>query len=124
MEVHGNCTSRLHAHWPGSWSGGAACVSRLVCTEAIEGLMKELESRGKSTNPASKGAPSTNRPPPTVEQLRAMPTDELVKMLMSPDMARPMNESLRQLIIRVLQQREGNIFVQRLLSKGSSPKAT
>ncbi|MCI0527507.1 MAG: hypothetical protein L0Y56_08710, partial [Nitrospira sp.] len=62
--------------------------------------------------------------PPTREQLRAKTTDELVKLLMSPEMAKPMNAALRQQIIKILQEREGNAFVQRLLGKpaGQKPK--
>ena len=52
-----------------------------------------------------------------MEQLQAMSTHDLVKLLMSPDMAKPMNQTLRQMIIQLLQQREGNAFVQRLLGK-------
>lgn len=78
--------------------------------------MKELESPSKSKSTPSKAAPSATRPP-KIEQLHAMTTDELVKMLMSPEMARPMNAALREQIIKILQQREGNAFVQRLLGK-------
>jgi hypothetical protein len=42
--------------------------------------------------------------------LKAMTTDELVKLLMSPEMARLMNEPIRQQIIKILQEREGNAF--------------
>ena len=83
--------------------------------------MKELESPSKSTNPTSKAAPSTTHPP-TVEQLRAMTTNELVRMLMSPEMARPMNSVFREQIMRILQEREGNAFVQRLLGTATSKK--
>lgn len=52
-----------------------------------------------------------------------MSTDELVKLLMSPEMSRPMNEPIRQQIIMILQEREGNAFVQRLLGKPAGLKA-
>jgi hypothetical protein len=52
-----------------------------------------------------------------MEQLKAMPTDKLVKLLMSLDMAHPMHQPLCQMVIQILQQREGNAFVQRLLGK-------
>jgi hypothetical protein len=55
-----------------------------------------------------------------MEQLRAMPTDKLVKLLMSPDMLQPMHQRLCQMIIQTLQQREGNAFVQRLLGKSTT----
>jgi hypothetical protein len=85
--------------------------------------MKELESPSKGNSPPSKVVPSTSRHP-TMDQLRAMTTDELVKMLISPEIARPMNADLRQQIITILQQREGNAFVQRLLGKSAEPKKT
>jgi len=51
-----------------------------------------------------------------------MATSELVKMLLSPEMSRPMNSVLREQIIRVLQEREGNAFVQRLLRTAAGKK--
>jgi len=83
--------------------------------------MKELEPTSKAANPPPKAAPSPARPP-GMDQLKAMSTDELVKLLMSPDMAKPMNAPLREMIIQILQQREGNAFVQRLLGKPAGPK--
>jgi hypothetical protein len=55
-----------------------------------------------------------------MEQLRAMTTDKLVKLLMSLDMAQPMHQPLCHMIIQTLQQREGNAFVQRLLGKSTT----
>ena len=78
--------------------------------------MKELESPTKAKSPAPKTTLSPSRPP-TLEQLRGMTTDELVKLLMSSEMAQPANEHLRQQIIKILQEREGNAFVQRLLGE-------
>ncbi len=78
--------------------------------------MKELEPLDRSKIPVPKVVPSHSRTP-TMEQLQAMSTHDLVKLLMSPDMAKPMNQTLRQMIIQLLQQREGNAFVQRLLGK-------
>ncbi len=83
--------------------------------------MKEIEPLGKSKSTAPKVAPSSTRTP-TMEQLHTMTTDELVKMLMSPEMSRPMNAALREQIIKILQQREGNAFVQRLLGKSAGKK--
>jgi hypothetical protein len=83
--------------------------------------MKELELPSKAKTSTAKTAPSASRLP-TMEQLKAMTTDELVKMLMSPEMSRPMNAALREQIIKILQQREGNAFVQRLLGKAAGPK--
>jgi hypothetical protein len=90
-------------------------------TIAIEVSMPEKEFETKSTKPLSKVIPITSRPP-TMEQLYSMKTDELVKLLLSPELAKPMNASLRQIIIKILQQREGNAFVQRLMGKGAGGK--
>jgi len=78
--------------------------------------MKELEYMKKETNPVSKPPPEVSHPP-KMAQLRTMSTEELVKLLMSPELAQPMNAVLRQQIIEILQEREGNAFVQRLLGK-------
>ena len=80
--------------------------------------MKELESPDKSKPLVPKVVPSRSRAP-TMEQLRAMPTDKLVKLLMSLDTAQPTNQPLCHMIIQTLQQREGNAFVQRLLGKSA-----
>ena len=80
--------------------------------------MKELEPPDKSKPPVPKVVPSRSRTP-TMEQLKAMPTDKLVKLLMSPEMVQPMHQPLCQMIIQILQQREGNAFVQRLLGKSA-----
>ena len=81
--------------------------------------MKELEPPGKSKSPTPKVVPSSHRTP-TMEQLKTMSTDDLVKLLMNPDMAKPMQQPLRQMAIQILQQREGNAFVQRLLGKSAT----
>jgi hypothetical protein len=78
--------------------------------------MKELEAPDKSKPTIPKVVPSRSHTP-TLEQLRAMPTDKVVKLLMSLDTAQPKNHLLCQLTIQILQQREGNAFVQRLLGK-------
>jgi len=83
--------------------------------------MKELEPPGKSKSPAPKVAPSTPRTP-TLGQLHTMTTDELVKLLLSPEMAQPRNAVLREQIIGILQERAGNAFVQRLLGKTAGQK--
>jgi hypothetical protein len=57
-----------------------------------------------------------------MELLYSMKTDELVKLLLSPELAKPVNAPLRQQIIKILQEREGNAFVQRLLGKGAGGK--
>ncbi len=72
----------------------------------------------KQTNPVSKPPPEVSHPP-KMAQLHAMSTEELVKMLMNPELARSMNTALRQQIVKILQEREGNAFVQRLLGKTS-----
>jgi hypothetical protein len=84
--------------------------------------MKELEYMKKEANPVSKAAPKVSQPP-KMEQLRTMPTEELVKLLLSPDLAKPVNAALRQQIIEILQKREGNAFVQRLLGKTAEKKS-
>jgi hypothetical protein len=76
--------------------------------------MKEFEYMKKEANPESKAPPKVSHPP-KMAQLRTMPTEELVKLLMSPELAQPMNAVLQQQIIEILQEREGNAFVQRLL---------
>jgi hypothetical protein len=81
--------------------------------------MKELEPPAKSKSPTPKVVPSSHRIP-TMEQLKTMSTDDLVKLLMNPDMAKPMHQPLRQMAIQILQQREGNAFVQRLLGKSAT----
>jgi hypothetical protein len=85
--------------------------------------MKELEPESKKDATVRKVIQSTATPI-GMEQLHAMPTNELVKMLMSPELVKPVNAMLRQQIIKLLQEREGNAFVQRLLGKpapGKSP---
>lgn len=83
--------------------------------------MPEKEFETKSTKPVSKPPPISTRPP-AMEQLYTMRTDKLVKLLMSPELAKPVNAPLRQIIVKILQQREGNAFVQRLLGKGAGGK--
>ena len=58
----------------------------------------------------------------TTEQLLTRSTDELIRQLMSPELAIPVNASLRQLIIRILQERKGNSFVQSLLGGKATGK--
>jgi hypothetical protein len=84
--------------------------------------MPEKEYENKSaTKPVSKVIPMATRIP-SMEQLYAMKTDELVKLLLSPEMAKPVNELVRQQAIKILQEREGNAFVQRLLGKSARDK--
>jgi hypothetical protein len=83
--------------------------------------MKELEPPSKSKSPPPKVVPSSTRTH-TMEQLHTMTTDELVKLLMSAEMTRPMNAAVREQIIRILQEREGNAFVQRLLGRAAGKK--
>jgi hypothetical protein len=80
--------------------------------------MKELEAPDKSKPSVPKVVPSHRRTA-TMEQLRAMTTDKLVKLLMSLDKAQSRHQPLCQMIIHILQQREGNAFVQRLLGKSA-----
>jgi hypothetical protein len=84
--------------------------------------MPEKDFETKSTKPARKIIPISSRTP-TMEQLSTRTTDELVKMLLSPDTAKPANAPLRQQIIKILQGREGNAFVQRLLGIGSGKQS-
>jgi len=82
--------------------------------------MKELESPVKAQAPSKKVNPPVMRSP--VRELKDISTDELVKKLMSPEISRPANAGLRQQIIRILQEREGNDFVRRILGKTSEKK--
>ena len=88
-----------------------------------EVTMKEFEASEKLNKPATKENPTIHHIP-TMEELKSMSAENLVKMIMSPDMAKSMNQPLRQMIILILQQREGNAFVQHLLGKptGTKPK--
>lgn len=85
--------------------------------------MPEKDFEAKTTKPVSRVIPISTRIP-NMEQLNPMKTDELVKLLLSPELAKPVNAVLRQQIIKLLQEREGNAFVQRLIGKptpGKSP---
>jgi hypothetical protein len=60
---------------------------------------------------------------PTKDQLQYLTSEQLIKMLLSPEMERSENAPLRQQIIKILQERKGNAFVQNLLvGKTSSGK--
>jgi hypothetical protein len=63
--------------------------------------MKELEYMKKVANPVSKAPPKVSQPP-KMKQLRTMSTDELFKLLMSPELAQPVNAAFRQQIIEIL----------------------
>lgn len=86
---------------------------------------KELETKNvkpATKHPATKHSPTSSKSP-TVDQLSIMTTDQLVKMLSSPDMGKSEKTTVRQQIIKLLQERKGNSFVQSLLgAKTSSPK--
>jgi len=82
--------------------------------------MNELEYLSKTANLATKSKKAVSSPP-TKDQLRTMTTDRLVRMLMSPDISKSANASLRQQVIKQLQEREGNAFVQRLLGNSGKP---
>ncbi|CAG0963519.1 MAG: hypothetical protein OIN86_10605 [Candidatus Methanoperedens sp.] len=84
--------------------------------------MKEPEHETKKESTVRKVIQSTAAPK-GMEQLHAMSTNELVKMLMSPELAKPVDAVLRQQIIKLLQEREGNAFVQRLIGKPGSGKS-
>ena len=58
--------------------------------------MPEKEFETRSTKPVSK-PPIISSGPPTMEQLHTMRTEELVKLLLSPELARSMNAPMRQL---------------------------
>ncbi len=83
--------------------------------------MPEKEFETKPSKPIVKPTQISSRTP-TMEQLYTMKTDDLVKLLLSPELTKPVNAPLRQQIIRILQQREGNAFIQRLLGKGAGEK--
>jgi len=75
---------------------------------------KDHESK-KSTPSHVKIIPELAFKTPTREQLITRSTDELIRQLMSPEMKIPVNASLCNLIIKILQERKGNAFVQNLL---------
>lgn len=79
---------------------------------------KELETKLSSTK---KHLPISTQHP-KMDQLNTMKTDDLVKLLLSHDMAKPVNFILRQQIIRILQERKGNVFVNSLLEGKTSGK--
>lgn len=78
--------------------------------------MKELELQKKLADTPAKPAPAVSNSP-TPEKLHSLTTDDLVKLLMSPEISKPANAAVRLQIIRLLQEREGNAFVQRLLGR-------
>lgn len=82
---------------------------------------KDRENR-KSAPGQIKTAPEPAFKTPTKEQLLTRSTDELIRHLMSPELAIPVNASLRQLIIKILQERKGNAFVQSLLGGKTTGK--
>jgi hypothetical protein len=73
---------------------------------------KELET--KNLKPVFKPPPTVTQNP-SMEQLNAMKTDELVKLLLRHDMDKPANSILRQQIIKILQERKGNAFINSLM---------
>jgi hypothetical protein len=86
-------------------------------------FMKDQEHESKTPAPVRKVIQSVSKTP-TMEQLKSMTTDQLVKLLLSPELAKSANAPLRQQVIQILQEREGNAFVQRLIGKtvpGKSP---
>lgn len=84
--------------------------------------MPEKEYESKTTKPIRKVVPISSRTP-TIDQLYSMKTDELVKLLLSPELAKTVNAVLRQQVIKILQEREGNAFVQRVIGKPSPGKS-
>lgn len=82
---------------------------------------KDYESK-KSTTSQVKITPEVAIKTPTREQLVTRTTDELIRQLLSPGMNTPVNASLRQLIIKILQERKGNAFVQSLLGGKTTGK--
>jgi len=84
--------------------------------------MPEKEFETKTAKPVTKPPPISSKSP-KLEHLLSMTSDQLIKMLLSPDMARSENQMLRQQIITILQERKGNAFVQALLAgKGKTGK--
>jgi len=57
-----------------------------------------------------------------MEQLRSMTTDDLVRLLVSPQMSKSANAAIRQQIIRILIERKGAAFVQKLLGDNTARK--
>ena len=75
--------------------------------------MNEFDFLSKTTNLATN--PYNLPIPPTKYQLRTKTTDQMVKILMSSEMLKPANAQLRQMVIKLLQERKGNAFEQTLL---------
>lgn len=69
--------------------------------------------------PKKGGMPSPPVPKPpaqlTLSQLQGLSTDQLVKLLMSPEFQRSANALQKQQIVDLLRQREGEAFVSRLI---------
>jgi hypothetical protein len=83
--------------------------------------MNELDYLPKTAKPATKSAKAVSSPP-TKDKFSTMTTDQLVRMLVSADLSKPANASQRQKVIKLLQEREGNAFVQRLIGKTTGGK--
>lgn len=83
--------------------------------------MKILDYIRKKLHPVRKSSPAAFKSP-TIEKLRTLTTDELVKILLKPELSHSMNTGLRHQIIMILQEREGNSFVQRLFGKKNKPE--
>jgi hypothetical protein len=91
-------------------------VLRLSKFKKREVFMKELEYMKKEANPVSKAPQKVSHPPKT-EQLRTMTTEELVKLLMSPELAQPVNAALRQY---VLSNNNKHVYLSKNLSPSRS----
>ncbi len=77
-------------------------------------IEKDRESSKAITGQVKKVPPLASRTP-TMEQIHTMNTDDLVRLLLGPEMTKPVNAPMRQQIIKILQERKGNSFVQSLL---------
>ena len=84
--------------------------------------MPEREFEATPAKPMTKTRPIISSSP-TLEKLLVMPDEQLIKMLLRQEMSKLENAPIRQRIIRILQERKGNAFVQSLLEgKTSSEK--
>jgi hypothetical protein len=80
----------------------------------------------KIHEPEKDAAQASEPSPPVLSladaHLRALSTDELIKLLMTPILKQPANASVRQRVIKLLSEREGSDFARRVLGFSPSEK--
>jgi len=82
----------------------------------------------KIHEPEKDAAQASEPSPPALSltdaHLRTLNTDELIKLLMTPNLKQPANASVRQRVIGLLNEREGSDFVRRVLGISPGEKPT